>query len=61
VARFLFDPDLSEGRGCNFENLARKPLSNWTDEDKAKAQRVCSSYDIAGLVDADLSGIGDRN
>jgi hypothetical protein len=59
VAQFLFDPELSEGRGYMFEDLGRKPVSKWTDEDKAKAQRVCSSYDIAGLLV--MAGIVDRD
>jgi hypothetical protein len=50
VAQFLSQPEIRAGRRHVFRVLGDKPFSSWTDEDRVEAERVCSSYDVTGLL-----------
>jgi hypothetical protein len=47
---FLSKTELSEARHRVLHSLKDKPLTAWDQEDRAAAKRVCSSYDLAGLL-----------
>lgn len=59
VAQFLSQPEIRAGRRYMFRHLGDKSLETWTDEDRLEAERVCSSYDVAGLLVR--AGIADRD
>ena len=59
VAQFLSQPEIRASRRHMFRNLAGKKLSDWSDEDRIEAERVCSSYDVTGLLVR--AGIADRD
>jgi hypothetical protein len=59
VAQFLSQPEIRASRRHMFRNLAGKSLRDWSDEDRIEAERVCSSYDVTGLLVR--AGIVDRN
>jgi hypothetical protein len=50
VAQYLSQPEIRAGRRHVFRVLGDKPFSKWTDDDRIEAERVCSSYDVAGLI-----------
>lgn len=60
LAEFLQNSDARAARRHVLHTLASKPYVEWTDADRLEAGRVCSSYDLAGilvrrtLVDKDL-------
>ena len=45
----LQDEQIRAARGRVFE-LQGKPLEQWTPDDIAMAERVCYSYDVAGIM-----------
>ena len=59
VAQFLSQPETRASRRHMFRNLGDKPINAWTDDDRIEAERVCSSYDVAGLLVR--AGIADRD
>lgn len=48
--QYLSQDDFSIARRAIRTDLYRKQYSDWTDEDKSFANRVCSSYDQAGIM-----------
>lgn len=50
VAQYLSQPEIRAGRRYIFRQLGDKPIASWTDEDRIEAERVCSSYDVTGLL-----------
>jgi hypothetical protein len=59
VAQYLSQPEIRAGRRYMFRQLSDKPLASWTDDDRKEAERVCSSYDVTGLLVR--AGIVDRD
>jgi hypothetical protein len=50
IVQFLQQPDIRASRRYVFRNLDGKALSAWTDQDRVEAERVCSSYDVTGML-----------
>ena len=50
VVQFLSDPELRVTRGVVLQKLDGKPFQAWTEEERGKANRVCSSYDMVGML-----------
>lgn len=50
LMNFLQDEEVRDARRFVITKLSSKPLSDWTEEDGQIAARVCSTYDMAGLL-----------
>lgn len=50
LIRILQAEEIRQERGFLIQNLSKKKFVQWTDEEKAQAERVCHTYDTAGLM-----------
>lgn len=47
---YLQDPEARDSRAWVLQQLEDKPFINWADRDRDHASRVCSRYDMVGLL-----------
>lgn len=47
---YIQEPEARDARAWVMQKLKGKPLEEWTADDKNFASRVCSKYDVVGIV-----------
>lgn len=50
LVNYIQEPEAREARAWVLQRLADLPYQQWKTEDRDKASRVCSKYDMVGLL-----------
>ena len=50
LVNYLQEPDARDSRAWVLQKLRGKDFHSWSEEDRAHASRVCSKYDMVGIL-----------